>query len=535
ELVMKHTGAGLSCGTCQNRIESIIENTYDVIIVGAGLGGLTTGATLAKEGKKVLILEKHDKVGGYATAFTREGFKFDASLHNLGPLNSTMKIIFNELELNKKLNFIPYDSFQHIIFPEHDFDIPAGDNQFTDLLINFFPEEKEGIIELFKETKYVRKGFEEFEELSISGNPDKMNNPMMAVKYPQFVELVEKTLTDFLDTYIKNEQLKGLIANFWWYIGLPTNQMASLIYLVTFINYFENAGGYIEGTSQNLSDSLADIIQGNHGRVILNTEVTKILVADNQAHGILTDQGEVFYANMVISNANAKDTFTRLIDKEHVKKRVRRKVNNLEYSLSVIQLYLGLDCDPEQLGFKDHCFSVFSDYDHQRNFQLILEGDYENSFFSCTNYTKIDKNSTPEGKGIMTIISMDHIQNWEGLSEHEYHKKKEEVTNILIKKAEKYLPGLSNHIEVKELGTPKTMERYTFNPDGSIYGPSHIPDQSGMRRLPTYTSTKGLFIVGSTIYPGGGYPSVIGSGYKTAKMILFAEQKQKEEENQKVE
>jgi len=75
------------------------------------------------------------------------------------------------------------------------------------------------------------------------------------------------------------------------------------------------------------------------------------------------------------------------------------------------------------------------------------------------------------------------------------------------------------------LGTPKTMNRYTFNPQGSIYGPSHIIDQSGMRRLPAFTSIKGLFIVGSTIYPGGGYPSVIGSGYKTANTIIFAENK----------
>ena len=521
--IVKETRAGTSCGTCKNRIQSIIDNTYDVIVIGAGLGGLSTAATMAKNGKKVLIIEKHDKVGGYATAFTREGYKFDVSLHNIGPLNSSLKKIFDDLEIIKKVDYVPYNNFQRVIFPEHDFTIPAGDNKFVEELVKLFPHEENGIRELFKEIKITRQGFEEFEELSLTGDPEKMINPMMAVKYPQFVEFVDKTLDEIVDSYVKDEKLKGLIGNFWWYVGLPPEKTASLIYFVTFINYFENAGGYIKGTSQELSDAFADIVKGNGGRVILETEVKKILIADGKAEGVLTDQGEIFYADLVISNANAVDTFVGLTDEDQIKKRIRRKVSNLEYSLSAIQLYLGLDCDPAEFGMKDHSFAVFYDYDHEKNYQWILEGNYENTFFSCTNYTMIDKDSTPEGKGIITLIGLDHIKNWSDLSEYEYNKKKDEVTNIFIKKAEKYMPGLSKHIVVKELGTPKTMQRYTFNPEGSIYGPSHITDQSGMRRLPSYTSTKGLFIVGSTIYPGGGYPSVIGSGYKTAKMILFAE------------
>ena len=71
------------------------------------------------------------------------------------------------------------------------------------------------------------------------------------------------------------------------------------------------------------------------------------------------------------------------------------------------------------------------------------------------------------------------------------------------------------------------MHRYTYNPDGSIYGPSQLVEQSGMNRLQPFTPVKGLFIVGSSIYPGGGYPSVISSGYKTAKMILYNEKKDK--------
>ncbi len=527
--VMRESKAGTSCGSCRNRIESIINNTYDAIVVGAGLGGLTTAATMAKKGKKVLIIEKHDKVGGYATKFTREDYSFDVSLHNFGPYTDIIKEIFDDLEIDKKLEYIPYDNFQRVIFPENDINIPTGIDNLIKLLIELYPSEKDGIKKIFEQMKKIREGLDLFEKMGMSGDPSEMNSELIAEQYPEFLTMLDITYQEFINKYITDDKLKGVIGNFWWYLGLPPSQVASLIYSVTSINYFGHGGGYIKGSSQNLSDALADVVISNHGRVILNTKVTKILLADKKAQGVLTEEGEIFYSDIVISNINATDTFINLVDEDQTKKRIRRKVSEMDYSLSAIQLYLGLDCDPETLGFKDHCFTVFTSYDHDENLKFIIDGQYEKSFFSCTNYTKVDKESTPEGKGTISIYSVDHIKNWENLSEYEYRKKKEEVTEIFIKKAEKYLPGLSKHIAVKELGTPKTMFRYTFNPEGSIYGPSHITEQSGMRRLPTFTSNPGLFIVGSTIYPGGGYPSVISSGYKTAKMILFAEKKLKEE------
>lgn len=532
--VIFETKAATSCGNCKNRIKAIIENTFDVIVVGAGLGGLSCGATLSKYGKKVLVIEKHDKVGGYGTAFTRLGYKFDVSLHNIGPINSSIAKIFEDLELTKKVEYIPFNNFQRVIFPKHDIVIPKGIDNFIKLLSELFPEEKEGIKELLSEIKYIRKGFDEFEELSLGGNPEEMINPMMAVQYPQFVELVYVTFKELMERYIKNEELKGIVANLWWYFGLPPSKVASILYSVPSANYFEHGGGYIKGTSQNLSDSLAEIILSNHGKIILNCEVKKILIDEGKAKGVLTDQGEIFYGDLIISNAGAKNTFLRLVDKEMVKKRYIKKVEEQEISLSAVQLYLGLDCSLEELGIKDHSFTVFFTYDHDENFNYIMNGEYDKTFFSCTCYTLFDKTLAPENKGIINIFSLDHIKNWENLTPSEYQKKKKEVTEIIIKKVEKFIPDLSKHIVVKELGTPKTMFRYTFNPEGSIYGPSQIVEQSGVNRLQPFTPVKGLFIVGSSIYPGGGYPSVISSGYKTAKMILYQESKTKIMEEEKV-
>ena len=527
--VIALTKASSSCGTCRSRVESIVDNSYDAIVIGSGLGGLSAAAKLSKGGKKVLVVERHDKAGGYATAFTRDGFKFDVSLHNIGPMLCTTKAVFDDLGLSDKLTYIPYNSFQDIIFPDHKFTIPSGENGFADKLKELFPAEADNIQAMYDEIHDIRKGYEEFEQLSLTGDPKQMNNPMMALKYPQFVELADKTFTEFTDRYIKDEKLKGLIGNFWWYGGLPPDRIASLIYIVTHVFYFEKAGGYIKGSAQELSNALVDIITNAGGKVILNTEVKKILISDNKVDGILCDDGQMYYADLVLSNSNAVDTFLNMCDESCIKKRIRRKVSELEYSLSAIQLYLGLDCDPAELGMTQHSFAVFSDYDHEKNYQYILDGEYDKTFYSVSNYTKIDPETTPAGKGVITIISLDHIKNWESLSDYEYKKKKDRVIEAFIAKVEKQLPDIRKHIIVKELGTPKTMRRYTGNINGSIYGPSHIVEQSGMQRLQPFTSVGGLFIVGSTIYPGGGYPSVLSSGYKVANMILFAEQHKDDE------
>lgn len=530
EKIMKISRAGTSCGTCKNRIQSIIDNTFDAIIVGAGLGGLSFSATLAKYGKKVLVIEKHDKVGGYATSFIRGDFRFDASLHNIGPIYGPLKEIFEDIGILDKIKYVPFENFQRIIFPDHNINIPKGIDNFIEILSEYFPEEKEGIKKLFNELRHIRKGFDEFEYMSLSGNPEDLINPMMAVAYPQFIELAQISFGEFMDKYINDKSLKGIIGNVWWYFGSPPSTIASLLYSVQSAGYIEYSGGNIEGTSQSLSNSLEEIIIANHGKIILNTEVKKVLIEDKKAEGVLTDQGEIFYSDMIITNIGARNTL-KISDEDQIKKRYKRKVDNQEISLSALQLYLGLDCNPKDLGMKDHTFTVFFTYDHDENYKNIIEGKYDKAFFCCLNYSFFDKTAAPEGKGILNIFTLDHIKNWENLSENQYRIKKEKVIDIIIKKAEKYIPDLSRHIVVKELGTPRTMHKYTFNPDGSIYGPSLIVEQAGMLRLQPITPVKGLFIVGSSIYPGGGYPSVISSGYKTAKMILFNEKKLKEQEN----
>jgi phytoene desaturase len=520
--VIKQSRAGSGCGTCKDRVRRLVEHTWDAIVIGSGLGGLTSGACLAKHGKRVLVIEQHDKAGGYATSFQRDNFVFDVSLHNFGPLwqNKLMKRIFNELELNSMIDYIPYDNFQTIQFPDHKIVIEKGIEKNIDSLIKLFPAEEKGIRELYTKMVDIRSEFDEIEESSMDGKPTDFMGPMISIKYPNLSSLVFTTFGEMMDEYISDPQLKGIVGNLWWYYALPPEKCASILYTVPTMLYYQEAGGYIKGTSQRLSNALASTITDNGGEVLLNTKATRIFYDGDHVGGVMTSKGQVFYSDTVISNAGAHNTYLKLFPGESLKKKTKRKVTNLVNSLSGLQLYIGLKCHTEELGFTNHSISVFYDYDHTKNYQYCVDGEYEKTFFSYTNYTRIDPSLAPQGQGIISMFSLDHIKNWDALSESEYRAKKERVTEIMLDKLEKMIPGIREHIEITELGTPKTMARYALHPDGMIFGQSQIVEQSGMNRFTPETDYNGLYLVGAAIYPGAGYPSVITSGFNAGITIL---------------
>lgn len=502
-----------------------MENKFDIIMIGAGLGGLTAGSVLAKTGKKILIVEMHDKVGGFATCFQRKNFKFDVSLHNFGPLFEYQIInkIFNELELLNEIKYINFEEYQRLIFPKHDFVIKKGLDNFINFLKKEFPDEINGIDSFFEIMKNIKEEFDDTQNVDVTLDHLEEVYPMLPMKFPNIIKYAQTTLGELLDKFIKNFELRGIIANLWWMYGMHPYNLAGIIFSIPTYNYYNFSGGIFEGTSQSLSDAFAKKINEYGGKILLNSKVKKIIIDSNKAVGVLLENGESIYADIVVSNVNPYETFINMIDKEYLKERFRKKVENFDLSLSAIQLYLGLDCTPTQLGMKNHNINVFESYDHLQNYQWIMDGCYEKTIYSCTDYTAFDKSLAPSGKGIMSILSPENIKNWDNLTENQYREKKKAVTDIIIKKVEKQIPGLSNHLEIVELGTPITMKRYTMASNGAIYGISQIIEQTGLSRLTPETPIEKLYIVGANIYPGAGYSTVISSGYKTARLIINKE------------
>ena len=505
---------------------------FDAIIIGSGLGGLCCAAAFARQGFKPLVIEQHDKPGGYATSFARPGgFVFDVSLHSttVGDRNGVYNLIQGFPEITD-VEFLPHPNLYRAIYPEHDFRVPQRDLKgYIDLLIKHFPDEKEGIAGLFDDMNGI---FNEVRRLAQARGKVDMSN--FAVDFPLIFKFFSKPWGAMVDARLKNPKLKAIVSGQWGYYGLPPSKLSSFYYAIPNIGYLTGGGFYPKGRSQTISDALAGFITGHGGKVLLNTRVNKILVNDHAAAGVVTADGKEFKARVVVSNANAFDTFQKMVDDKEYLAEYQAKWQQYSVSLSAFQVFLGLKEDlVRQLGIPDSEIFIESSYDPEESYRCALKGDVENGGIGVTLYDNIFKGYSPEGKNTLSILALQGYEPWAKFesdyfkgNKTEYRKEKERMAEILIQKTERLLlPGLSKAIQVKEIGTPLTNFRYTSNYRGAIYGWDQTVNNSGNARVGHKTPIKNLYLAGAWSRPGHGYGAVIGSGLECFGEIMQSWQK----------
>ena len=287
---------------------------------------------------------------------------------------------------------------------------------------------------------------------------------------------------------------------------------------------------YFIGGSQSVSDALAEVIKSNGGEIKLNTLVTKIVLENGRAVAVRTEDGFEYKCRYVVSNANAPDTFYKLVGKEYLPEAYVKKLESLKIGLSPYVVYLGVNHDyREKFPAGVHELMITESYSQPENFKYFSEGDISKVSYAIADYSLVDPTAAPKGKSVICLTTMmpyDYQDGWhEKESYAKYRALKEETANVLIKRTEKYLPGLSSYVEVLEVGSPRTMEHFTLNPRGTIFGWDNSPDQSMLRRLKQETPIKNLFLAGAWTFPGGGQSAVLSSGLMAANKILAADKK----------
>ncbi|MCK9573514.1 MAG: NAD(P)/FAD-dependent oxidoreductase [Candidatus Omnitrophica bacterium] len=492
---------------------------YDAIVIGAGVGGLSSALKLSASGKKVLVIERQPVPGGCATSFTRRGFTFESAMHcvsGLGP-EGEIRGFFEEFGIDKTIDFIELKDFCRIIYPEHDFVIDFDKENFLNFLKNKFPEECQNIDKLFLRLDKFHKQFDSF---CASKLPLVLQLILSPFIYPEVIKLSSLTVTELFDKCLKDEKLKSIIADLWRFIGLPPSELSALYFLIILKAYWFEKNYYVKGGYSQLFNKISEKIKQNGSEIKYNTTVKTIIIEKKCARGVITDRGEKFFAKTVISNANAIETLAELIDDAVIREKYDKELAKLEKSVSVFQVYLGLTVPAKTLGMSNFMVSLNSSYDHEKSFSDSISAEGNNCFIEIVDHAQLDPSLAPEGKGTLLIMTFDSYKNWQGLTDEEYKQKKKMIADRLIKWAEKLLPGLSNHIELMEVATPKTMYRYTLSPEGAIYGFAHSVKQSGMFRLGQETCIKGLFLAGAWTRPGAGIQACFLSGIDAAELAL---------------
>jgi len=299
---------------------------FDVIVIGAGMAGLVCAARLAKAGKKVLLLEQHNIVGGYCTNFKRKGYEFDASIHLIlgcepgGLLHN----ILLDCGAENYVGFIKLDPTMYkAVFPDRTLLIPSTIKTYKDMLYKEFPHEKKGINSIFD-------GMERIYDLLMLLNDNSTSNlsKLLApirnpVDMAYFLRHANMSFGDFLDRHTGDRRLREVVSQLWAFLGVPPEKLSMLFFTMMFMGYLKEGTFYIKGGAQSLSNALAKACKENSGTIITSADVKKIHISKNKAKGVdvylkRKKTTETFTADNIVSCADPTHTICDLIDPRHL-------------------------------------------------------------------------------------------------------------------------------------------------------------------------------------------------------------------------
>jgi phytoene dehydrogenase-like protein len=489
------------------------------------LAGLAAGAKLAKEGKKVLLLEQHFQVGGCATQFKRKEYTFEVSLHELNGLNRKDHIygVYEDLEATKNLTFLKIPEFYRWIGHGMDIVIPDDAAPAKNLLIDEFPQEQKGIKKYFASIFGIH---DQLFRMPANEKKKRLLTPLFPLLFPKVVFNMKKTVGEFLDSIIKDESLKLiLLGNLIYYHDDPYTM--SLLYYAVAQASFLSGASYPQGGSHTLSEHLAEMITSKGGEILTRHLVTKIIIENGKAVGVeykrntkKESEDKRAFAEYIIANAAVPYVADNLLPRDEGGK-LQKRIEGMSYAPSLFNVYIGFKTPLERYGVK-HYSTVVCDDSCKTSSDIYsnYSGDFSRRNFIFVDYGQIDSRLAPEGKSVGSICTADYLSDWGHLTKEEYRSKKQEAADTFIDRLNGVFPGIRDAVDLYEVGTARTIERYTLNPGGSVYGYSQMPSQAGPNRLPQESSIGNLYFASAWTQPGGGFGAVLGSGYMVAMKIL---------------
>ncbi len=509
---------------------------YDVVVIGAGIGGLTAAALLSKAGLSVCVLEKEPHVGGYLAGFRRKHFVFDTAIHWLnqcgpdGILDKLFKAIGSDHPKAVEQQRIRRYKGEHF-----DYLLTNQPDTLRDQLIKDFPEEKKGILRLFLKARQIGRSFKNYNRIFRSEETmsffQRLKNKIRMLEFaipfiPYLSFSGEKGLKKGLGRFFKNPRLQQIFSG-------EQEMLGCLIPIGWSYNHdFQSPP---EGGSQVIPQWLQHVIQYYNNHVGLQCQVKEIFVEKGRCRGLAFEHhGKLqrVSSKYIIAACDIETLYEKMLPADAVPSALKKKLKMADLYSSSITVSLALDCTAESLGFNEELVHLV---DENQPFAEQSGGDPKRSEISIIAPSMRDKSLAPENQGTLTLYmpaSMDYKNEWEtrvdifgkrvrGVA---YQQLKKEMADILIGRVEdKLAPGLRAHILFYEVATPVTHWRYTGNKNGTMMGAR--PGRKNMKNKISHyrTPVKNLILGGHWAELGGGVPIAAKAGANASLLILKKE------------
>jgi phytoene dehydrogenase-like protein len=286
--------------------------------------------------------------------------------------------------------------------------------------------------------------------------------------------------------------------------------------------FIQNGGHFIKGGSQQLSDHLAAFIEKHGGTVLLGKKAEKIVTENGRVTAVtfrdnFNDRSApvTMACDNVVANC-AIPVVPDMLDEPYATS-LKQQVSDKTISCSLLCLYLGFNKDAAAFGVEHYSnYIMGDDVKTLKDVHPNQLGDWSKRSFIFVDYGKIDAELAPPGKSVGAICCVDYLKDWQGLDKDAYRAKKQEVAEVLLQRLDQQFPGIRESIEYYEMATPKTIERFTSNPDGSVYGFTQSKQQSGIKRFRNNFLIPNLYFASAWAFPGGGFEGSIMAGFLAA-------------------
>ena len=494
---------------------------YEAVVIGAGNGGLTAALGLARSGVKTLLLERHNVPGGCATSFVRGRFEFEVALHQLSGMGTEsfpgpLRDMLTRLEILDRLEFVQMPNLYRLVIPGRlDITLKADRVAAVDSPESAVSFRDGGHRPVFRSGVRLLRAMGRGDHFPGPRKPPRRNTR-------PFLNTRSNPYRPSWMTFSRTPSLKQP----WGSTGLtrecllPGSHYGD--FAIVLWAYIEFKPFHIKGGSQALSNTLLDAYLQAGGDVRFNCGAREILVADGRTTGVVTEAGDRIDTGHVVSNASTLTTYVDLIDKAHIPQDRLRELGARTVGTSFVNVFLGFDCDPADLGITEatNFLATNSDIeDVYRKTQTLSAP--EAMLFTC--YDVDDPDFSPPGACQATLVGLAYAEPWLSVPPHQYFDTKNRVAGQMLETLYRVFPKCRDHIEELEVGTPVTHMRYLGHPGGAAYGfDQHAKDTEFF--LDRKSPLKGLFHVGAWSGMGGFQPTLM-SGFSTSRAVVRSLQK----------
>ena len=507
-----------------------LDQAYDAIVIGSGIGGLTSAACLSKMGKKVLVLEQHYTAGGFTHSYSRNGYEWDVGVHYIGDVGSKKTLTRKMFDFvsDGELQWAPMDAnYDRFFFGDERFDVVAGKKPFVASLKERFPAEEGAIDAYMSRMELVNKAIQVLSvEKLFTGASGKLLKLARKAALPGYLN---RTTYDVLSDLTDNEMLKAVITGQWGDSGVSPKESSFIIHSLIARHYLYGAC-YPVGGASRMAETIIPVIQQSGGEVFTYANVEEILVKRNRAYGVRMQDGTRITAPVVISNAGVFNTFKHLVP-DGVSRRngYHKLLQSVQPSIGHLGLYIGIKESAAALDLPKTNFWIYPDENHQENL-AAFDADHHAPFPAV--YISFPSAKDPSWESrypntatieIVAPAAFKTFEKWKdqpwGKRGDDYDQLKAEFTERLLECLYAKMPQLRGKIDYCELSTPLSTDFFCAYRQGERYGLNHDPQRFDQAWLRPKTRVKGLYLTGQDVLSCGVGGAMAG-GFLSAVSVL---------------